>query len=259
MADRLPRLLAQRNDRALVIPYLTAGYPHMSETVDLLSALERGGADAIELGLPFSDPLADGPVIQGTSQHALEGGVTHARILELAGEFRERSRLPLIFMGYINPILAYGPERFFAAAAGVGVDGIIIPDLPPEEADPYHASARDAGLSWIFLAAPTSSDERLRRVDELSSDFSYCVSMTGVTGATELSPDLAEYLERARRVMKKPFVVGFGISRVDQVRRVVPPAVGVVVGSALLRVVAEAKNAGARRKRAEEFVRGLRP
>ncbi len=260
MSERLRALTARAGERPLVIPYLTAGWPRASETVDLLSALERGGADAVELGLPFSDPLADGPVIQGTSQAALSAGITHAGILELAAAFRERSELPLVVMGYVNPILSFGPERFFGEAARAGVDGLIVPDLPPEEAEALHAPAAAAGLAWIFLAAPTSSDERLRRIDALSTHFNYCVSVAGVTGARDALPAaLSGYLARAARVMTKPFVVGFGISRPEQVRSVCPPAMGVVVGSALLRALGEEPDPGSRVRRAEAFVRGLRP
>jgi tryptophan synthase alpha chain len=260
MSERLRALAAGGDGRPRVIPYLTAGWPTAAETVDLLSALERGGADAVELGLPFSDPLADGPVIQGTSQAALAAGITQAGVLELAAAFRARSDLPLIVMGYVNPILAFGPERFFAEAARAGVDGIIVPDLPPEEADAFHGEAVRAGLSCIFLAAPTSSDERLRRIDALSTDYNYCVSVTGVTGSREALPAaLSAYLDRAARVMTKPFVVGFGISRPEQVRAVCPPAMGVVVGSALLAALAAEPDPGSRVRRAEAFVRGLRP
>lgn len=259
MADRLAGMLGKRGNRPLVIPYLTAGYPSPDETVELLVALEEGGADAIELGLPFSDPLADGPVIQATSQRALEAGIDHARILDLSAAFRRRSEVPLILMGYLNPILAYGAARFFRDAVAAGVDGLIVPDLPPEEADPFHGPAVEAGISWIFLAAPTSSDARLARVDELSGAMSYCVSVTGVTGDREaLDADLEAYLDRARRAMSKPFVVGFGISRREQVERVVPPAAGVVVGSALLRALGEKADAPGRQRCAREFVGGLR-
>lgn len=258
--SRLGELLAARGERTLLIPYLTAGWPSAAETVDLLRALEEGGADAIEIGLPFSDPLADGPVIQATSQRALEAGITHARILELAARFRSGSAVPLIAMGYLNPILAYGAPRFFADAAGAGVDGLIVPDLPPEEAEPFLEPARAAGLSWIFLAAPNSGPERLARVDALSGDMSYCVSVAGVTGARDVLPaGLEAYLERARTSMKKPFVVGFGISRPEHVIRVAPPAAGVVVGSALLRALDGEGDAPGRRRRAASFLSALRP
>lgn len=259
MTNRLASLLMQDTGRPLVIPYLTAGFPDKTETVPLLEALVRGGADAIELGLPFSDPLADGPVIQRTSQEALRAGIDHRQILTLVREFRKQSEVPLVVMGYLNPILAYGAEQFFSDAVDAGVDGMIIPDVPPEEAGPYLGPAQKAGLSWMFLAAPTSSDQRLQEIDGASSDLSYCVSVTGVTGVRKSLPaDIAEYLSRASRVMKKPFVVGFGISTLDQIAQVSPPAVGVVVGSALLRVLLAEQTPQARLDRAESFMRGLK-
>jgi len=257
MSKRIESLLAR--ERPWIVPYLTAGYPTAGETVDLLLALEEGGADAVELGLPFSDPLADGPVIQAASQAALAGGMTHARALDLVAGFRARSSLPVLLMGYLNPMLAFGAERFFREAAEAGADGLIVPDLPPEEAGPFHAPARTAGLEWVFLAAPTSSDERLAEIDRLSTSFAYCVSLTGVTGARERLPEALEvYLARAARVMSKPFVVGFGISSAAHVRRVAPPAAGAVVGSALLRMLGETGNRKDRRVRATRLVKGLR-
>jgi tryptophan synthase alpha chain len=259
MSERLSRMLAGRGTRPLVVPYLTAGYPAATETVDLLRALEEGGADAIEVGLPFSDPLADGPVIQAASQRALEGGITWQRTLDLVATFRRTSQLPLLFMGYVNPILARGAAATMTEAAAAGVDGLIVPDLPPEESGPFHEPAVAAGLSWVPLAAPTSTDARLSRIDALATHFNYCVSLTGVTGArAELPADLSAYLERARRVFTKPFVVGFGISRPEHVARVVPPAAGVVVGSALLAALAVESDGAGRRRRARDLVRSLR-
>jgi tryptophan synthase alpha chain len=259
VSARLAALTGGRPGGGWVIPYLTAGYPEPAETVDLLLALQEGGADALELGLPFSDPLADGPVIQKTSQAALERGIDHRRILEIAAAFRSRSSLPLILMGYVNPVLAYGPGRFFADAASAGVDGLLLADLPPEESAPFHEPARRAGLSWVFLAAPTSSDARLARIDALSDDLVYCVSVTGITGERDRLPDgLRAYLARAATTLTKPFVVGFGFSRPDQVREAVPPAAGVVVGSALLRALGEEAGREARLSRAEAFVREFR-
>jgi tryptophan synthase alpha chain len=257
VSERIEMLLARK--RPWILPYLTAGYPDAAETVDLLLALEEGGADAVELGLPFSDPLADGPVVQAASQAALARGMTHAKALDLVAEFRAQSSLPLLLMGYLNPMLAYGAERFFREAAAAGADGLIVPDLPPEEAEPFHAPARAAGLEWVFLAAPTSSDERLIRIDHLSTSFGYCVSLAGVTGAREQLPEALEtYLARAAKLMTKPFVVGFGISTAAHVRRVAPPAAGAVVGSALLRTLGEARSGKDRRTRAAGLVRELR-
>jgi tryptophan synthase alpha chain len=252
-------MVAER-PRPWVIPYLTAGFPDPGETVDLLLALERGGADAVELGLPFSDPLADGPVIQRASQTALDAGLDHHRILDLAAAFRARSGLPLVLMGYVNPVLAYGPERFFRDAAAAGVDGILLADLPVDEAGPLHRPARDAGLSWVFLAAPTSPDARLARIDALSTDLVYCVSLTGTTGARDRLPEgVPAYLSRVARVLRRPFVVGFGLSRREHIAQVAPPAAGVVIGSALLRALEGEPTRAGRAAAAEAFLRGLRP
>ena len=259
MSERLRALFNERDQRPLLFPYLTAGFPNADETVDLLCVLEDSGADAIELGLPFSDPLADGPVIQAASQTALEAGIDHHRILEQVAAFRARSNTTLLLMGYINPILAYGAERFFTDAGQAGADGVIIPDVPVDEADAYVTLARAAGLDWIFLVAPTSSDARLSRIDERSNTFCYCVSVTGVTGVRdELPPDLRAYLERAQSRLTKPFVVGFGFSKAAQIREVCPPAAGVVVGSALLRRLGAEKSPEGRRKAARAFLSSLR-
>ncbi|HYV50574.1 MAG TPA: tryptophan synthase subunit alpha [Dongiaceae bacterium] len=259
MSDRLRALFQKRDHVPLVLPYLTAGFPKPEETVDLLCVLEESGADAIELGLPFSDPLADGPIIQAASQTALDAGIDHHRILEQVAAFRARSRTPLLLMGYVNPILAYGAERFFKDAGEAGADGVIVPDVPIEEADPFLPLARAAGLDWIFLVAPTSSNARIERIDAQSDAFCYCVSVTGVTGVRDdLPPDLRSYLERAASRLTKPFVVGFGFSKAAQIRDVCPPAAGVVVGSALLRRLAAEASPEGRRKAARVFLTSLR-
>ena len=259
MSERLRALFRKRNETPLLIPYLTAGFPNANETVDLLCVLEESGANAIELGLPFSDPLADGPVIQAASQTALDAGIDHHRILEHVAAFRARSQTPLLLMGYVNPMLSYGAERFFKDAAEAGADGVIVPDVPMEEAGPFAPLARAAGLDWIFLAAPTSSDARLTRINDETDAFCYCVSVTGVTGVRdELPPDVATYLARAAARLTKPFVVGFGFSRASQVRDTCPPAAGVVVGSALLRRLGAETSAEGRRKAARAFLSSLR-
>ncbi|HET9235174.1 MAG TPA: tryptophan synthase subunit alpha [Candidatus Eisenbacteria bacterium] len=259
MSERLAALFQKPHPTPLLIPYLTGGYPDAAETVDLLSTLEESGADAIEIGLPFSDPLADGPIIQRASQTALAAGIDHRRILELVSAFRARSKTPLVLMGYANPILAYGAERFFQDAGAAGADGVIVPDIPPEEAEPFLPLARNAGLDWIFLLAPTSSDARMSRIDGLTGAFCYCVSVTGVTGVRENLPDgLKTYLERAASRLSKPFVVGFGFSRAEQVRQVCPPAAGVVVGSALLRRLAQERTPAGRLSAARAIMTSLR-
>lgn len=244
--------------RTLTIPYLTYGFPDRDETVELVLAAEEGGADIVELGLPFSDPLADGPTIQASSQRALEGGASLKGVLEASAAIRRRSSIPLVYMGYYNPLQRFGLEAFLQKMAEVGVDGLIVPDLPLEESGPLADALRALPLSLVSLIAPTTPEERMARLDEASSDFSYCVAVTGVTGArTELDNTLPAYLERVRRNTRKPFVVGFGISRRDQVAAVAPPAAGVVVGSALVAALGAAPDAAARRDTVRRFVAGL--
>lgn len=250
--------LATVSRRPLVIPYLTVGYPALEETVDLVLAAEAGGADLLELGLPFSDPLADGPTIQAASQAALAGGATLDKALEIVTAIRQRSELPLLFMGYANPIFHYGLEKFIHVMSEVGVDGLIVPDLPDEEATAAREECLRRGISWVPLIAPTTPLARIPRLDAAATDFTYCVSLTGVTGAlTELDATLPAYLARVAGVVSKPFVVGFGITRPEQVREVAPPAVGVVIGSALIRAIEAAKTAVSRQSAVTNFLRGF--
>lgn len=250
---------ARAERRAAIIPYLTAGYPDPAETVDLVRALEEGGADLIEIGLPFSDPLADGPTIQAASQAALAKGTTLARILELTANLRNHVKVPLVYMGYTNPLSHYGLESFLRAMSEVGADGLIVPDLPLEEAGTLREAAARHGISWVALVAPTTPTARVKLLDESSTDFTYCVSLTGVTGArAALGTDVPAYLARVAAVARKPFVVGFGISRPEQARSVVPPAAGVVVGSAFLSAIATGRDAADRRRIARDFVASFR-
>lgn len=218
-----------------MIPYITPEFPVKGITVPLIQALAQSGVSIIEVGIPFSDPLADGPTIQHTSEIALKNGVTIPMILHQVKEVRKTNNIPIILMGYINPILAYGMERFCLDASTAGVDGVIIPDLPPEESDEFRKLCQQYKLSVVFLVAPTSSDERIRYLDELTSDFTYCVSVTGVTGAaTSFDSDFDKFLSRVKKNTKKPFVVGFGIKSKEQIDHIITMANGVVVGSALL-------------------------
>lgn len=234
--------------KKLLIPYVTAGYPSKAKSLELLKACAAGGADRIELGIPFSDPLADGPVIQAASQAALEGGTTTEDAFVIAEKFRER---PLYFMTYYNPVLQFGLAPFFARARRVGLAGAIIPDLPPEEADPVRKAAR--GTPLIFLCSPTVTDERIRLIDRLSSDFIYLVSLKGVTGATA-APDVSAFVRRVRRQTKRPLYVGFGISTPEQAAAVARVADGVIVGSALLKIIQQ----GGKPRDVERFVASLR-
>jgi len=230
----------RRDNEAALIPYLTVGYPSLDATRRLVPLLASEGADLIELGVPFSDPMADGATVQRASHAALEQGVTLSDCLCVAAEVRRSHDVPLIMMGYYNPIFRYGLGRFAAECAASGVDGLIIPDLPPEEAGELKGECDKAGIDLIFLVAPTSTDDRLARVARMASGFVYCVSLTGVTGArAEMSNDLGEMIARVRRHTHLPLVVGFGISKPEHVAQVVrgAGADGAVVGSALLNLI----------------------
>ena len=231
--------LIRREGRSALITYLTVGYPDVAATLELAPALERGGADIIELGVPFSDPLADGATIQRASHHALRQGVTLSLCLDIARQLRNKGMTcPIILMSYFNPLLSYGLDRLAAKAAEVGVDGFIVPDLPPEEAGDMLQSCRPRGLDLVFLLAPTSTDERIDKVSQASSGFIYCVSLTGVTGARAALPEsLPSFIARVRRRTTLPLAVGFGISTPEQVAQVTRYADAAIVGSALLDLI----------------------
>ncbi len=227
--------------RAAFIPFLMAGDPDLATSGRLLEALVAGGADLVEVGVPFSDPIADGPVNQRAAVRALAGGTTLEGILEMVATRRDRIAVPIVLFSYFNPIRARGIELFAEQAAASGVDGVLCVDLPPEEAEEsYLPALRKRGLDTIFLLAPTSTSERIRRVGEASSGFVYYVSRTGVTGERELlTKSLAKEVKRVRKRLDLPVAVGFGISSPEQVETVGALAEGVVVGSALVRMVEE--------------------
>ena len=222
-----------------MIAYLIPGHPSPEETDAIFDAAVEGGADVIEVGIPFSDPLAEGPTIQRVSFQALENGTTPAKCMDFARRARQRHPdLPIIFMGYLNPLLAYGVERFAVDAAAAGADGIIVVDLPPEEAGEAKRALDAHGVDLIFLVAPTSTDERLQLIGSKASGFIYCVSVAGVTGARQaLSSTLPEFLDRVRRYSDLPLAVGFGISRREHIVALEGKAEAVVVGSALLETI----------------------
>lgn len=233
------RDLRDRGAKGLVV-YLTAGDPTLEATGELLAALERAGVDVIELGVPFSDPLADGPVIQRASERALKGGATLRRILDRLVRWRESIRTPIILFSYYNPILQYGLETFARDAARAGADGALVVDLSPEEADPYVSALRAMNLDTVFLASPTSTDARLQRAAKLSTGFLYLISRTGVTGERqEIASSLRPLVERVQRVSSLPLAVGFGISKPAQVREVQALAEAAVVGSAVVHAIEE--------------------
>lgn len=222
--------------RAAFIPYLTAGYPKLEHSVELVEAIVAGGADLIEIGVPFSDPLADGTTIQAASQKALDQGTTLQDCFDLVKEVRARGvEIPLLFMGYTNPFYQYGLERLARTAAEVGLDGFIIPDLPSDESEEFAAPLREYGRDLIFLLAPTSTDKRIQDAADRASGFIYCVSLTGVTGARDaLSAGLPEYIARVRSFTDLPLAIGFGISTPDHVHQASALADGVVIGAAFI-------------------------
>lgn len=237
---RIQRLFerTRAEERAALIAYATAGDPSPAETPAVVAALERGGVDLIELGVPFSDPIADGPVIQRAAARALAAGTTVAGVLEIARKIRESSEIPILLFTYMNPVLHYGLEALAHNARETGIDGCLLTDLSVEEAAPYVRAMRAAGLDTVFLAAPTSTGRRLKLVAEYSTGFVYLVSRTGVTGERQaLSESLGSLIEKMRRVTKLPLAAGFGISTPEQAGVVARMADGVVVGSAIVRQI----------------------
>jgi tryptophan synthase alpha chain len=244
--------------RKAFIAYLTAGDPDPELTGSLVLALERGGTDLIELGVPFSDPIADGPVIQRASDRALRAGMTLPKLLDIVREIRRTSQIPLLLFSYLNPLLRYGFEKLARDASAAGVDGVLLTDLCIEEAAEPVRRLRDQGLDTVFLAAPTSTDRRLRLVAEHSSGFVYLVSRTGVTGEqASVSQAAAPLVGRMRGLTDLPLSVGFGISRPEQVLEVAQVADGVVVGSAIVKCIEENAGLPDAAGRLEAFTRQL--
>ena len=234
----MSRIQSTFNGRKALIAYLTAGDPTPEKTPEWVAALERGGVDLIELGVPFSDPIADGPVIQRGAERALKGGTSVQKVLEIARQIRSKSAIPLLLFTYLNPVLRYGLEKLARDAKTSGIDGCLLTDVSVEEASPYVRAMRDAELDTVFLAAPTSTPQRLKLVAEYSTGFVYLVSRTGVTGErSDLSKSISPLVASMRAQTKLPLAVGFGISTPEQAHEVAQLADGVVVGSAIVRTI----------------------
>jgi tryptophan synthase alpha chain len=224
--------------RKALIAYLTVGYPSVEATLEVVPALVEGGCDLIELGIPFSDPLADGTTIQRASHRALQQGVTPKLCLEIASKLRQRVEAPLIFMSYYNPLLRYGLEAFCTASSQAGIDGLIVPDLPPEEGSELEGLAQRHRLDIVYLIAPTTTAERLSLVAARSRGFIYVVSLRGVTGTRETLPtDLESFIARVRGITSKPLCVGFGIATPEQAYQVATLADGVILGSRIIDII----------------------
>jgi tryptophan synthase alpha chain len=242
-----------------LVTYVTAGDPDLRRTEGILCALDRAGADVLEVGVPFSDPLADGPVIQRATERALASGTTLSLVLDLVSRMRSSVKAPIVIFSYANPILRLGPERFADRARDAGVDGVLVLDLPIEEADEFRNLLASRAIDTILLLSPTTTDERLRKAAALGSGFLYAISRLGVTGARDRIADGAhEMVERIRRVSDLPVALGFGISKPEHVREVGQWADAAVVGSALVSVIAEAGASADLTTRVEEYVRWLK-
>ena len=230
----------ERSARTALIPYITVGYPSIDATLKAVPLLARCGCDIVELGIPFSDPMADGSTIQTASFQALKNGVTPQVCLDVARQLCKAVEIPMVFMSYFNPIFNYGLEKFCAACAGSGIDGLIIPDLPPEEGAELEAITKGHGIDLIYLLAPTSTDKRVKVVGEHSRGFIYLVSVSGVTGVrSELPVNLDAFVSRIRAITDRPLCVGFGISTPEQAKQVARIADGVIVGSRIIQLMEE--------------------
>jgi tryptophan synthase alpha chain len=229
--------LGAKNEKALIV-YLTAGDPSLCVTKKIILGLEEAGVDIIEIGVPFSDPTADGPVIQAASQRALKTGTTLHGVLDLVADIRQTSQIPILLFGYYNPIFSYGVEKFTNTAREAGVDGVLVVDLPPEEAHELRIYSDAAGLDFISLVAPTTGKDRLKTILKTATGFLYYISITGVTGTTApKTKDIAREVAKIRKLTKMPIAVGFGISNAAQAKEIGALADGIVIGSAVVKLI----------------------
>ncbi|HEY9046056.1 MAG TPA: tryptophan synthase subunit alpha [Ohtaekwangia sp.] len=257
MKNRITELFAKKKNNILNV-YFTAGYPALNDTVRIAQLLEKAGADIIEIGIPFSDPVADGPTIQASNKVALDNGMTLHKLLEQVKEIRKHVSLPIILMGYINPVMQYGVEKFAKDASAIGVDGVIIPDLPLHEFEElYKDLFESVNLCNTFLISPTTSEDRIRKIDAVTEGFIYAVSASSITGAKgDFSAEQVAYFERLQNLkLKNPFLIGFGISNHATFSRAASYSTGAIVGSAFINLLRESKDLEAD---IEQFVQSLR-
>lgn len=256
MKNRLQQLFSNAKKPLLSVFY-TAGFPKLNDTALICASLEKAGADLVEIGIPFSDPVADGPTIQQSNKVALDNGITLPLILQQVRDIRKAVNIPIILMGYLNPVMQYGVEKFAKDAAAAGVDGVILPDMPLAEFErDYRRTFEDNGLLLTFLISPTTSEERIRKIDQLSAGFIYAVSASSTTGAKSgFAPAQVAYFDRLKKMkLRNPFLIGFGISNSDTFKQASQFGAGAIVGSAFVSMLKESKDIG---KDVEVFVKEL--
>jgi len=255
--SRIEKRLASLNGNKALVAFYTAGDPDLSASKDIFAVIEENGADIIEIGVPFSDPLADGPTIQASSHRSLQKGTTLKKIIQLVTDIRKTSELPIILMTSFNPVFVYGQKEFAADAVKAGVDGVIIPDLPPEEAEEFLRIAK--GLDMVFLLAPTSTPDRIQQVGKISKGFIYYISLTGTTGTKEsLSAGLEEKVNEVKKSVSLPVLVGFGVSGPEQARQAAQISDGVIIGSAIVKLIETHSDPAERDRKLAEFLTGIK-
>ena len=254
--SRIEKRLASLNGNKALVAFYTAGDPDLSASKDIFAVIEKNGADIIEIGVPFSDPLADGPIIQASSHRSLQNGTTLKKIIQLVVDIRKTSELPIVLMTSFNPIFVYGQKEFVADAVNAGVDGVIIPDLPPEEAEEFLGLAE--GIDMIFLLAPTSTPARVQQVGKISKGFVYYISLTGTTGTKEsLSAGLEEKVKEIKNNVSLPVLVGFGVSGPEQARQAAQISDGVIIGSAIVKLIDTHSDPAERDLKLAEFLASI--
>ena len=255
--SRIEKRLVSLNGNMALVAFYTAGDPDLSASKDIFAVIEKNGADIIEIGVPFSDPLADGPTIQASSHRSLQKGTTLKKIIQLVADIRKTSELPIILMTSFNPVFVYGKKEFVADAVKAGVDGMIIPDLPPEEAEEFLGIAE--GLDLVFLLAPTSTPARIQQVGKVSKGFIYYISLTGTTGTKEaLSAGLKNKVNEIKKSVSLPVLVGFGVSGPEQAKQAAEASDGVIIGSAIVKLIAEHSDPAERDRKLADFLTSIK-